>query len=106
MQLYKRLAMDQGTGKWLQWRHCGVTATEIAKAVGGAQGWLSVRNDKLAPMPADTGQPFTLGRGGDSAMQLGHILEPIARAAYERALVGLQEPRLAQLINNTSTEQK
>ena len=85
MQLYKRLAMDQGTGKWLQWRHGGVTATEIAKAVGGGQGWLSVRNDKLSAMPADTGQPFTLGRGGDSAMQLGHILEPIARAAYERA---------------------
>lgn len=62
----------------------GITATDIAKAVGGDRGWIRVRDEKVGAPPYDDGQPFALTPWGDSAMQLGHILEPSARAAYER----------------------
>lgn len=62
----------------------GITATDIAKAVGGDRGWMRVRDEKVAAPPVDDGQPFALTPWGDNAMQLGHILEPSARAAFER----------------------
>ncbi len=71
---------DQGTGKWLAWRHDGIGASEAA-AVLGENPWKSANSlfkEKCAP-------PRSFAAAGNAAMARGTALEPHARARYAEA---------------------
>jgi putative phage-type endonuclease len=81
---FTRVDHDQGSDVWLSWRHDGIGGSEAA-AIMGENPWKSrgaLFNEKCRP---------PRGSRGNGAMQKGHALEPIGRAAYmDRCAVAVE----------------
>jgi putative phage-type endonuclease len=78
---------EQGTAKWLRWRHDGIGASEAA-ALMGENPWKSEKRlfaEKCAPPRSFGGGGGASGGGGNSAMARGTALEPYARGHYQDA---------------------
>lgn len=86
------VAMEQGTEEWLNWRKGGITATEAGRLLmpGSKARFIS---EKLQAVDMAS-SPST------QAMQLGHILEPYARAIAEDKLQMKFEPECIQSIEH------
>lgn len=84
------VAMEQGTEEWLNWRKGGITATEAGRLLmpGSKSRFIS---EKLQAVDMAS-SPST------QAMQLGHILEPYARAIAEEKLSMQFTPECIQSI--------
>jgi putative phage-type endonuclease len=86
------IAMEQGTEEWLNWRKGGITATEAGRLLtpGSKARFIS---EKLQAVD-------TASSPSTQAMQLGHILEPYARAIAEEKLERKFEPECIQSIEH------
>lgn len=92
--MFKKLAIEQDTEEWLEWRMTGITATEAA-IVSGVNPYESV--DKFFPVKAG----FTLAEFKyNEAIRRGKALEPFVRQMVNIHFNTVFEPACVQNLKN------